>query len=385
MEIQPVAEPARPPPRRGSVAKVIAVAVVLIVLVVVLASPWFWGFIDRLGRPARSYDGAAEIYVTRAIDLTTSGPGTVDYEIDIPLPMSISDANGAYVQQMRKVDPYPTPLQDFKYGDNWMIWEDAGVDSFNITIDYQFSTRTVWWDIDSESSADIDAVPQDLVDRFCTREWKIDPTEDEVAALALDLTRMEDNVHDKLRAIFDHMVENFDYATSSVGEPKDCLQTLQDRNGDCDDQSILFCSLARAAGIPAWLEFGILYDPGTGSFGGHAWVKTYVPTTDGHGGAVNIDVVNGEFLLRGCNRISEWEADGNGTHLEDYYNSLMYSAPVNVQVSFGEEYDGSYAPSGEKVVVEEGGRPSTPGVEVAVAVAVVSILAISRRRPQRAR
>ena len=47
--------------------------------------------------------------------------------------------------------------------------------------------------------------------------------------------------------------------------------------GDCDDQAMLFCSLARASGVPAWLQLGALYDKGQDEWFGHGWVQAYVP------------------------------------------------------------------------------------------------------------
>ena len=116
---------------------------------------------------------------------------------------------------------------------------------------------------------------------------------------------------------------------------------------------MLFSSLARAAGIPAWLEFGALYDRNADVWGGHAWVKAYVPLKSGGGGAVCIDVVNREFFVRPCNRFADWECDGNGTHMEDYYNTLSYSSAHSVSLDYSETYEGEYEPTG--------GRVSAPG------------------------
>jgi len=98
------------------------------------------------------------------------------------------------------------------------------------------------------------------------------------------------------------------------GKPKPANVTLNDGYGDCDDQAILFISLARAVGIPAWLEAGALYN----EFGanpddrweGHGWAKMLVPMKDGKLEEPCVDPVNNLFLKRDANRYSDWEDPG---------------------------------------------------------------------------
>lgn len=331
--------------RRGS-AVAVGVAIAVIVAVLLISSPWLWAILGGLGTSGARYDEGAVLSVTRTVEFSVRGQGTIDYELDIPLPKDIPHPGGGYVQDMTLTDPDPTPLDEYKYGGHWMVWESSDSRGRTFVIEYGFEVRAAVWDIDSDESADVGEIPQDVVDRHCGVEWQINPTEPEIEELANDLTRLEDNVRDKLRAIYDYMVENFEYQTGGDGTPKYCTETLQSRTGDCDDQSMLFCSLARAAGIPAWMEFGVLYDRGQDVWGGHAWVKAYVPLAAGGGGAVCIDVVNREFLIRPCNRFSDWESDGDGAHMEDYYNTLSYSSHSQVQLDYSESYVGTYEPSG---------------------------------------
>jgi hypothetical protein len=96
--------------------------------------------------------------------------------------------------------------------------------------------------------------------------------------------------------------------------------------GDCDDFSILFSSIARAAGIPAWLELGkipaFIDDKGSCNledWGGHAWVNALVPLKDGTSIVVSIDLANSYFLWMPPYRISDWVDNGNGDDLYSYY------------------------------------------------------------------
>jgi transglutaminase-like putative cysteine protease len=327
----------------------VAFALAIILALLLVASPWFWTFMGDLAGTTRTYDESARLTIRRTIEFSVTGQGAVDYELDVPLPKNLLGSESAYVQRSTKTDPTPTPLDEYKYGQHWMVWSGSDVTSKEIIIDYEFEVRTVVWNVASGDSADVDAIPQDAKDAYLGTEWKIDPTLPEIASLSAELTRLDDNVRDKLRSIYDYMNDNLVYETGRDGVPKDCLETLRDKTGDCDDQSILFCSLARAAGIPAWMEFGALYDPGQNLWGGHAWAKAYVPLIDGGGGAVCVDVVNREFFIRASNRFSDWESDGNGTHMEDYYNTLSYSSINNVQLDYSETYTGSYEAIGGKI------------------------------------
>jgi len=98
------------------------------------------------------------------------------------------------------------------------------------------------------------------------------------------------------------------------GKPKPANVTLNDGYGDCDDQAILFISLARAVGIPAWLEAGALYNQFSGdpndAWEGHGWAKMLAPMKDGKFEEPCVDPVNDLFLKRDANRYSDWEDPG---------------------------------------------------------------------------
>jgi transglutaminase-like putative cysteine protease len=52
------------------------------------------------------------------------------------------------------------------------------------------------------------------------------------------------------------------------------LEVWRQRAGDCNEHSVLFAALARAAGIPTRLAAGLLY--ADGSFFYHAWIEFYL-------------------------------------------------------------------------------------------------------------
>ncbi|MCP4110564.1 MAG: transglutaminase domain-containing protein [Desulfobacteraceae bacterium] len=67
----------------------------------------------------------------------------------------------------------------------------------------------------------------------------------------------------------------------------DAVSTLENRMGDCNEHSVLFAALARAAGIPAKIEAGLVYMDGR--FYYHAWNLVYI------GEWVTADSLFGQF------------------------------------------------------------------------------------------
>ncbi len=151
----------------------------------------------------------------------------------------------------------------------------------------------------------------------------------EIQALQEDIVGDETNVYLIAKAIYDWIDENVDYYIwTGTDGPLSSLQTLQERKGDCDDQSILFCALARSAGVPAWLQLGAVYSPGSGEMGGHAWVQMFMPTEDG-GTNVTIDLVNDKFLVWMPNLFCEYTDNGDADDLFNAYHHVRYSVPLS--------------------------------------------------------
>jgi hypothetical protein len=68
------------------------------------------------------------------------------------------------------------------------------------------------------------------------------------------------------------------------------LETLENRVGDCNEHAVLLAALARAAGLPAEVEAGVVYM--RGRFFYHAWNVLYLR---GRGGWVTADAVLGQM------------------------------------------------------------------------------------------
>jgi len=223
-----------------------------------------------------------------------------------------------------------------------MEWRNnlTGSDRDFISLEYTATINLIRPDFKIEDSGLVSDIPDDF-NIYLEDEWLIEPTNQEVQNLANQLSNgTEGNVIQILKNIFDYIEENYRYQKSSV--PKSCPDTIVGKVGDCDDFSILFSSIARAAGIPAWLELGIIpafIDTSKGcdlrDWGGHAWVNAVVPLSDGTITVVSIDLANSYFMWMPPYRISDWVDNGDGDDLDSYYY-LFSSQGVNSHATYKE-------------------------------------------------
>ena len=144
--------------------------------------------------------------------------------------------------------------------------------------------------IDTGKAGTASDIPAALVSNYtATTEtfWSNNP---EITALAKSLTQSETTVLGKLVRLVAWLHTNVEYATHEL--PLYPNQTLTQRQGDCDDQSILLISMLRSLGIPSYLEIGVVLNSGIDSketiwdghlaisekgLGWHGWAMVYTP------------------------------------------------------------------------------------------------------------
>ncbi len=110
-----------------------------------------------------------------------------------------------------------------------------------------------------------------------------------IAELVGTITAGKQNDEEKVRAILS-FVDTF-IEDSYTAEPLTVSHLLDKKQGDCTEHTMLFTTLARAAGIPSRDVSGLIYmGDEFQAFGGHAWNEVAL---DGHW--VQIDATWGEF------------------------------------------------------------------------------------------
>lgn len=401
--------------------KIVSVLVVVSVLLGFLFLPQTQGYKQEIKnnleeslmpKSYRPFPLTAEFKVQRIVTIQNRG-GNVNYAFNVPYPSNISQPQD--IQKVVGVTTEPAPTNGEPHPDTNMMW-NGSLPSGNIRIivNYHMIANTYQWKIDSVDSGNIEDISnstgglenltkyvynknngntwqQKDKDGKWDGRWKIEPTNPIIKELAYNITQNKTNVLDVVKSIYGFIALSgqFNYSTAS-GELKSAIQTLNDKSGDCDDQSTLFISLLRALKIPAWLELGALYNEKTGTWVGHGWANAYIPLKDKSAIIASIDVVNKEWLFRDAYRFTDYTDDGSENGLENYYFStrVNYSggnAPVTID---------SYSPvnwtsSGtyKLIVGEEGGFMPTinPGILLTFIGIVAVIFKIGRKKRLRSK
>ena len=315
---------------RWTAKRVAKHVVVIAVIALLLFASWpmvqqpmraIWNMATT-GQPGfQTFPETADFSILREMSLTAN-TNSLTYTIDIPKPFHIPG-----IHERLGLVTAPLPESVFiKSEQEWMKWvgtiPQGGTASISIT--YHMKLTSTLWDVDAEDSALVSDIPSSY-DRYLVKEWKIDPTDANVVDLANRIVGSERNVYNILLKIFRWMDDNLEYKVERSAEPNYCYETLAAMAGDCDDQSILLASLARAVGVPVWLNLGIIYDPVRNYWGGHGWNNVYIPLKGGDYVIATVDIVNDQFLFRDPYHLSDYIDNGDGTELREYYTSWSYS------------------------------------------------------------
>jgi len=341
------------PPKRnkgGGAWLVILVLIIAFILIMYMPQfdPYTAGIKSKLkdlweNRPPliyREYPETLEFTLERTFTIACLG-NDLEYSLILSSPLELADNS---MQDVLEFSSTPNGISK----EGWVEWSGQLMSgkTANIIVKYHIITHTYIWRINTEDQLDIDAINNSLKERYLHDEWfnediggyMIAPNSTDIIELSEKLTEGKSTVYDKLKSIFSYMRKNFRYVTGN-SMPQDALTTLAEKSGDCDDQSILFISLCRAAGIPAWLELGLQYDSSKDSWGGHAWTQVVVPTKKGDVIAT-IDVVNGEFLARSAYKFADFTDEGDGHALAQHYTLWTYSSHHGTpNAQFFEDYE----------------------------------------------
>jgi hypothetical protein len=415
---------------------------VIVILILILLYMFRGPILEWLENPQapslmyQEYPEGVDFTVKKDMDLVVS-QDTISYTLKSACPKDYVMGD-FYLQDVKDVDTNPTPntgTPDISSRtQEIMIWqEDNFVGSKNFAATYTIRTRFYKWEFDEESSGDIADIPAGLKNQYNHDEWKIDndrddfldndedidrdgewdykiePSNPQIRNLARNLAGGESNVYLVVKSFYDYLTkEILDYVPAAQGLPKDCITTLKDKFGDCDDYSILLISLCRSVNIPAWLELGVLYDRQREQWGGHGWAKVAIPF-DGGITYVTIDIVNKQFLFHDPYRFIEWIDTGgdvtvteNGetkqyNNLDYYYHSFSYRSYGSPSISSPDTNNFetlSLSEFGEKqrIPVEGegpgGGLCLTPGFEAGfmlIGVGMVSIFMVMSAKTLRPR
>ena len=143
---------------------------------------------------------------------------------------------------------------------------------------------------DLEEAESFDSIPQNLIDEYCISTETF-PIDNQIFFnVTSNIVSEEDSVLEAVTKIVEYITNNISYHNFEV--PQYPNKTLEDRIGDCDDQSILLITMCRNLNIPAYLQVGIYIHPiiddhdtswddhlvnNADGVGWHGWAHVYIP------------------------------------------------------------------------------------------------------------
>ena len=143
---------------------------------------------------------------------------------------------------------------------------------------------------DVEEADSFDSIPQSLIDEYCISTETFPKDNQIFYNVTTNIVSDEDSVLEAVTKLVEYITNNISYHNFEV--PQYPNKTLEDRIGDCDDQSILLITMCRSLNIPAYLQVGIYIHPNiddhdtswdnhlinnADGVGWHGWAQVYIP------------------------------------------------------------------------------------------------------------
>ena len=132
---------------------------------------------------------------------------------------------------------------------------------------------------------DFQTTPETVSDEYLSPTPLIQSDHPRIQRLAKRITASAQTPLEKIEQLMDWVYTNI--KKRPVLSVPDALSTLENRMGDCNEHSVLLAALARAVGIPAAVEAGLVYL--TDRFYYHAWNMVYI------GEWISVDALFGQI------------------------------------------------------------------------------------------
>ena len=151
-----------------------------------------------------------------------------------------------------------------------------------------------------------------LYEKYTKADAVVLSNDEAVIALAAEITGKETNAYKKAQLIYEYIIKNFSVLDKVRKNDADPLDMLKNASGDAYDYAVIFASLARACGIPALVDSGILIGQDL-STQTHWWNEIYIPGF----GWLPVDVALGDGL-----EYKEWPENADIDEVSYYFGNL---------------------------------------------------------------
>jgi transglutaminase-like putative cysteine protease len=167
----------------------------------------------------------------------------------------------------------------------------GGRTNLTITVVYEIaSVSRSSPDLNTNAAQDLSQIPSSLVSEYCAAGGTWLTGDSKIREKAEELAGGNTKVLTIVEALVGWLRSNVNYSSAEL--PRYPNETLAERNGDCDDQSILLITMCKILGIPAYLQIGcvlrkdikddesvwgghvMFHEDGVGW---HGWSMVYIP------------------------------------------------------------------------------------------------------------
>lgn len=163
----------------------------------------------------------------------------------------------------------------------------------NYSVSYNvFSKPRMIPDLNESESGELEDIPENLREQFCVSQPPFLVEDEGIREAARIIVGNETRVLTIVKKFVEWIWDNIQYPSQRHELPYYPNETLEKKEGDCDDQAMLFATFCRVYGIPSFIQAGCIYLQDFYSnvtvwedhisdelrrVGWHGWAMAYVP------------------------------------------------------------------------------------------------------------
>ncbi|MGB9960194.1 MAG: transglutaminase-like domain-containing protein [Candidatus Bathyarchaeales archaeon] len=200
--------------------------------------------------------------------------------------------------------------------------------AFTVELNYHIISFSVSYTINASMVKNYDK-NSTMYKRYTQPEKLIESDNPQIISAAKSIVGDEENPYKKAQKIFDFVTTHIRYERQE--EERGALWALKNGVGDCSEYSYLFVALCRAAGIPAKIQAGFVFNKvGENMTDGHMWAEFYLENY----GWIPVDATWDQFQARDFRHFCSIQSIPEIIPYSNYlFNSTMGPKPKDEQVA----------------------------------------------------
>jgi len=174
-------------------------------------------------------------------------------------------------------------------------WNDPKDKKLEFSLSTDARTTNNFVEVKNKVNFPIQSLPSDVV-KYTKATKTIDSDSEGVIRIASEIAKEDDDLYSVVFKVADWTKNNIVYnlSTLNIEASQNASWVLENRQGVCDELTVLFIGMLRSLGVPAKFISGVAFTNSplfTDSWGSHGWAEVYFPGV----GWVPWDVTYGEF------------------------------------------------------------------------------------------